>query len=511
MRISNIAVNTAIGVNQKINHNQKADNIIQSRVNNTHSFFDSQKIIAFNNVSFHGIFGFDKRGESTTEEKLNAAIQNLDNRSIVLFAENFDSAKNLLNINLNHISFPIENIYFVKNDFNMDSFAVYKDAKDDKYKIFKLHPLSMVKLLTGGTDEWDTNVKRDFVQTADEPIELRDGQNIQFGLSKKDENTFKIDLSKNNLRFVFDRDVKKYRYFDDEENAQKFNASRLMALNDNPKKVSKTKKLMFVDIGAQDENIKALEENVIFPLKFPEFFEGFRINKGILLYGPPRCGKTMLAQALANEAGVNFIKLGANDLTHSHVGKTEQNWRELFKTAIENQPTIIFIDEFDSISRERGGSSDAARYQDDVVNQLLTLMSDLEKSDDKVFIIAATNREDLLDKALLNTGRFGLRLEVKPPDLNGTKQIYNIHQKNKPLDKDIDKEKLCEIMYENHFNGSDIAETFYIAHSFAMKRLGIFEKMRNRTVTNKDKDDFKIIQQDMEKAIEKLAGQKSVK
>ena len=177
--------------------------------------------------------------------------------------------------------------------------------------------------------------------------------------------------------------------------------------------------------------------------------------------------------------------------------------------AIENQPTIIFIDEFDSISRTRGGSSDTARFQDDVVNQLLILMSDLEKSDDKVFVIAATNREDLLDKALINTGRFGLKLEVKPPDLKGTEQIYTINKKNKPLDSDMDKEKLCKMMYDNHFNGSDIVETFYVALSCAMRRFGLYDKMRKKTITNKDKADFKINQQDMEAAINRLSKQKS--
>ena len=472
------------------------------------SNYDSKKSISVNNISFYGLFGYGKKNNSTPQDKLNAAIQNLEDRSIVLFADDFNNAKNLLNLSLNNITFPIENIYFVKNEFNMDSFAIYKDTKEINYKIFKLHPLSDVRLLTGGIDESDFSVQRVYVNNSDDPVVLQDGQNIKFG-SYKNGTIIKTDFH-SNLKSVFENEVEKHRYFDDIENAQKFNASMLMSLKENKGKVSKREKLTFADIGAQDENIKALEENVIFPLMYPDFYEGFRVNKGILLYGPPRCGKTMLANALANEAGVNFIKLGANDLTHAHIGKTEQNWRELFKSAIENQPTIIFIDEFDSISRARGGSSDTARFQDDIVNQLLTLMSDLEKSDDKVFVIAATNRADLLDKALINTGRFGLRLEVKPPDLKGMFQIYNINEKYKPLDEDVDKEKLCKMMYDNHFNGSDVVETFYVAHSFAMNRLGLFEKMRNKTITHQDKSDFKINQQDMESAIYRLSKQKTI-
>ena len=506
MKISNISLNS-------INLSRPSENQISPLKTNpqvVQNYVNSQSlqyVNASNNIAFHGLFGLDKNHKSSPEEKLNSAIQNLDNKSIVIFSDDFEKAKALLAQQIYNIKFPMENIYFVKNTINNGSFAVYKDYKDNgKYKIFKLHPLEMVKVLEGGTDENDRKVKYKYVYQADDPIELNDNRYISFGPYKQ-EAFIKTDFnSKTSLKFVFDREVEKYSYLDNDKDIQKYNATRLSALKQNTgKKTSQIKKIMFSDIGAQDENIKALEQNVIFPVMYPDFYKGFRINKGILLYGPPRCGKTMLALALSNELGVNFIKLGANDLTHSHVGKTEENWRNLFKNAIENQPSIIFIDEIDSIARTRGGASDTARHQDDIVNQLLTLMSDLEKSDDMVFVIAATNRPELLDKALINSGRFGLALEVKMPDIEGTKQIYDIYEKGKPLDNDIDKDKICKKMFENHFSGSDIAETFYAAHSCALERLGIYEKMRNRTVNKVDLDNFKINMVDMENAVEKLA------
>ena len=506
MKISNISLNS-------INLSRPSENQISPLktnpqvVQNYVNLQSSQYINASNNIAFHGLFGLDKNHKSSPEEKLNSAIQNLDNKSIVIFSDDFEKAKALLAQQIYNIKFPMENIYFVKNTINNGSFAVYKDYKDNgKYKIFKLHPLETAKVLEGGTDENDRKVKYKYVYQADDPIELNDDRYISFGPYKQ-EAFIKTDFnSKTSLRFVFDREVEKYSYLDNDKDIQKYNATRLSALKQNTgKKTSQIKKIMFSDIGAQDENIKALEQNVIFPVMYPDFYKGFRVNKGILLYGPPRCGKTMLALALANELGVNFIKLGANDLTHSHVGKTEENWRNLFKNSIENQPSIIFIDEIDSIARTRGGASDTARHQDDIVNQLLTLMSDLEKSDDMVFVIAATNRPELLDKALINSGRFGLALEVKMPDIEGTKQIYDIYEKGKPLDNDIDKDKICKKMFETHFSGSDIAETFYAAHSCALDRLGIYEKMRNRTVNKVDLDNFKINMVDMENAVEKLA------
>lgn len=467
-----------------------------------------QGIKAANNIAFYGLFGFDKNHKSTPEEKLNAAIQCLDNKSIVIFAKDFENAKDLLSSQIQYIKMPLQNIYYVKNTFNNSAFAIYKDYKDNQQlKLFKLHPLEAIQIYESNPQNTDKFVKCNFAHQADDPVELKNNQYISFGPYKK-EAIIKMDFGNISKRFIFENEVEKYNYLETDAEIINYNKTRLSALKQKTgKKTEKIKKIMFSDIGAQDENIKALEQNVIFPVTYPDFYKGFRVNKGILLYGPPRCGKTMLALALANEMGVNFVKLGANDLTQSQVGKTEENWRNLFKQAIENQPTIIFIDEIDSIARTRGGSSDVARHQDDIVNQLLTLMSDLEKSDANVFVIAATNRVELLDKALLSSGRFGLSLEVKMPDLNGVKQIYDIYEKDKPLDNNIDKDELCKKMFENHFNGSDVAETFYAAHSCALERLGIYEKMRNKTVNQQDLDNFKIDMTDMNKAIEKLAKQ----
>lgn len=491
------------------NHIPVVEDSSQVAVNNTGTFLNTQNIISSNNICFHGLFGYDKNKKSSPEEKLNAAIQNLDTKSIVIFANDFENAKNLLAGQIQNIKFPMENIYFVQNTMNKGSFAVFKDQNARKYKIFKLYPLETIKIFDKEPDSTDKNINYKYVKTADEPEELNDHKYISFG-PYKNESVIKTNFYNTSLRFVFEREVEKYSYLSTEKEIKQYNTTRLSSLQQNTgKKTSQIKKITFADIGAQDANIKELEKNVIFPVLYPDFYKKFRVNKGVLLYGPPRCGKTMLALALANELGVNYIKLGANDLTHAHVGKTEENWRNLFKQAIENQPTIIFIDEIDAIARSRGGVSDSARYKDDIVNQLLTLMSDLEKTDDKVFVIAATNKADLLDKALISSGRFGLTLEVKAPDFSGTKQIYDIHQKDKPFDNDIDKDSLCQKMFEKHFNGSDIAESFYIAHSFAMERLGIYDKMRNRTVCEEDLKNFKINQQDMENAIEKLYKQKS--
>ena len=155
MKISNISLNS-------INLSRPSENQISPLktnpqvVQNYVNLQSSQYINASNNIAFHGLFGLDKNHKSSPEEKLNSAIQNLDNKSIVIFSDDFEKAKALLAQQIYNIKFPMENIYFVKNTINNGSFAVYKDYKDNgKYKIFKLHPLEMVKVLEGGTDEND--------------------------------------------------------------------------------------------------------------------------------------------------------------------------------------------------------------------------------------------------------------------------------------------------------------------------------------------------------------------
>ena len=474
--------------------------VYSTKSNKCHA--DRSNIMSLNNIAFHGLFS---NNNPTTENRLNAAIQNLDDKSILIFADDLDKAKIELKGQLKNIDFPIYNIFFVENTFDYNSFAVYKD-KSDKYKIFKINPLSSVYLLDGGKDENKLSVKKEYIATADDTSDLNSGKYIKIS-SYKNDAVFKVDFNSGNLKQIFDRYVDKSSFFENKENIEKFNSLRL-SVNTSSQKINDiSKKIKFSDIGGLDKQIEMLEENVVFPMVYPSFYKEFRLNKGILLYGPPRCGKTMLANALANELGINFIKVAADDLTDAKVGQTEKNWRKLFKHARENQPCLIFIDEFDAIAKQRSGS-DQARYQDTVVNQLLVLTSDIEKSQDNVFVIAATNREDLIDKALLSSGRFGLKIEIPMPDIEGIKQIFDKTKKDKPVDNNIDKDKLCGMMFDNKFNGSDVVETFYIAYQNAMRRTGIYEKMKNRTLTETDRHSLSVNQADFEKAIEEIAAQK---
>ena len=153
------------------------------------------------------------------------------------------------------------------------------------------------------------------------------------------------------------------------------------------------------------------------------------VSRGAILYGPPGTGKTLLAQTLAAESGASMFELCATDLADKYVGESEKNCRELFQKAVDAQPSIIYFDEIDALGKARGKD----QYGDKLLAQFLSLMSDLEKRGDNVFVIGSTNRREDLDSAFTRSGRFSTLLEVKAPDLKGTRQILDIHTTRKRL------------------------------------------------------------------------------
>ena len=158
----------------------------------------------------------------------------------------------------------------------------------------------------------------------------------------------------------------------------------------------------------------------------------------------------------------------------------------------------MFIDEFDAIAKARGGQD---VYGDKIVNQILTLMTDLDNNGDDVFVIGATNNFKALDSAITRSGRFSKHLEVKMPDLDGTKKILDIHTSKKPVDKSLDKDALAKRLYDLKASGADIKYIVNEAHSKGFERLQIFEKMENGTLSSKDIKEFYITSEDFNKAI----------
>ncbi|MGC8586206.1 MAG: CDC48 family AAA ATPase [Candidatus Micrarchaeia archaeon] len=210
----------------------------------------------------------------------------------------------------------------------------------------------------------------------------------------------------------------------------------------------------YEDIGGLKNEIQKIREMVELPIRYPELFErlGIEPPKGVLLYGAPGTGKTLLAKAVANESDAHFIDISGPELVSKFVGESEERLREIFNEAKEKAPTIIFMDEIDAIAPKREEATNEVERR--MVSQLLALMDGIT-SRGQVIVIGATNRPNAIDPALRRPGRFDREIEIGVPDRNARKEILQIHTKNMPLAKDVDLDELANMTHG--YTGADIA------------------------------------------------------
>ena len=234
-------------------------------------------------------------------------------------------------------------------------------------------------------------------------------------------------------------------------------------------------KVTFNDVAGADEVKEELEEIVEF-LKAPKKFNdiGAKIPKGVLLYGPPGTGKTLLAKAVAGEAGVAFFSISGSDFVEMFVGVGASRVRDLFEQAKKNAPCIIFIDEIDAVGRQRGaGVGGGHDEREQTLNQLLVEMDGFN-SNEGIIILAATNRPDILDPALLRPGRFDRQVTVDRPDVKGREEILKVHVRKKPLASDVDLAVIAK--QTAGFTGADLAnlvnEAALLAARLGLKKVG---------------------------------------
>jgi len=232
----------------------------------------------------------------------------------------------------------------------------------------------------------------------------------------------------------------------------------------------------YEDVGGMKGVTEKVREMIELPLRHPEIFErlGVEPPKGVLLYGPPGTGKTLLAKAVANESGANFISISGPEVMSKFYGESEANLRNIFDDAEKNAPSIIFIDEIDSIAPKREDTTGEVERR--VVSQLLTLMDGLKKRG-KVIVIAATNRPNAIDPALRRGGRFDREIELPVPDRNGRLEILKIHTRNMPMDKAVSLDWLADVTYG--YVGADVAALVKEAAMSALRRVLPEIKWRN--------------------------------
>lgn len=243
-----------------------------------------------------------------------------------------------------------------------------------------------------------------------------------------------------------------------------------VVVSEKPAKESEMKipRITYEDIGGLGDVIKQVREMIELPLKYPELFEkiGVEAPKGVLLHGPPGTGKTLIAKAVANETNANFFTLSGPEIMSKYYGQSEENLREIFKEASENAPSIIFIDEIDSIAPKREETKGDVEMR--VVAQLLALMDGLEERG-KVVVIGATNRINAIDPALRRPGRFDREIEVGIPDRKGRREIFTIHTRGMPVAENVDLDKLASITHG--YSGADIEALCKEAAMRALRRV----------------------------------------
>ncbi len=259
------------------------------------------------------------------------------------------------------------------------------------------------------------------------------------------------------------------------------------------------------DIGGLEEVKQKLREAVEWPLQDPEAFAavGIKPPKGIVLYGPPGCGKTLLAKAVATESNASFIAVKGPELISKWVGESERRIRDIFKKARQVAPAIIFFDEFDSISKVRGTSLTDATER--MVNQLLTELDGIEELE-RVTVIAATNRIDLIDPALLRPGRLELKIEIPLPDEKGRLEILRVHTRNMPLARDVDLEE-----YAKKTDGWSGADLEFLCREAGMNALREYKAKKKDQEKKKEKPTILVEKKHFEAAYETAKKMRELK
>jgi len=258
----------------------------------------------------------------------------------------------------------------------------------------------------------------------------------------------------------------------------------------------------FADIGGVDDIVQNIRIMIELPIRKPYLFDhlGVRPYRGILLWGDPGNGKTLIAKAIAHEVNAHFIPVSGPDILNKDFGQSEQNLREIFEEARQYQPAVIFIDEIDSIAQTRL-SGESSKWYATLVNQLLALMDGI-KEFGNVTVLASTNRPDLLDAALLRPGRFDYKLEIKKPNLPGCKRVLEIATRGMPLADDVDL-----FAYSEAVVGYSAAEITFLAKEAAMVRLR--KAIETKTISMEDGEDpdlsgMKITMSDLNAALHML-------
>lgn len=447
-------------------------------------------------ISFKGSGGAIERSVTTLvkqiplSERLADAFTFMKQGDLIITGKNIKDSQKAMLESLGKFKNVIKRAFFIEDDNFEGTLGFFKKAFNET-EIINANNEKM--FITTGGQEYYLDPHDSFFIVPGDKIRYKESE-----LEIKDKP--KVNLSLHRGVYA--------KAFNFEDDAQKvIERQNKKALNELFREKKGAQKVMFKDVVGQDEAVTILQEQILYPLRNPRAFEHIDLSHGFILTGPPGTGKTYAANALKNEANINAKYLNGLELESKWLGESEKNWRELFQEAIDNQPYMIFLDEFDAVARARGGSDN---YGDKVVNQILTLMTDIEENNYDIFVLAATNHFDALDPAIKRSGRFGVHIPFKLPDLDGTAKIFDVHTRNKPLSEDLDKAAIAKRMHSLQCSGADIKRLINDAYLQGYKRAGITEKLKANTLTNSDLDAFKILNEDFNAALDAFAESKKI-
>lgn len=257
----------------------------------------------------------------------------------------------------------------------------------------------------------------------------------------------------------------------------------------------------YEDIGGLDRELEQVREMIELPLRHPELFKQLGITppKGVLLHGPPGTGKTLIAKAVANEVNAEFFTISGPEIMSKYYGESEEQLRETFDEASESSPAIIFMDELDSIASKREESSGDVERR--VVAQLLSLMDGLEERNE-VIVMGATNRVDAIDPALRRGGRFDREIEVGVPDMEGRRQIFDVHTRDMPISQEVDLDEYSERTHG--FVGADIEALCKESAMTALRRIKPDLNLEKDTISAEDLEKITVTEEDFNNALKDI-------
>lgn len=436
--------------------------------------------------------------KSPLEDKLAVLLPELQEGELLVVSNSLKNAMNKFKENLRVFDFPIKKIVHIQEP--------------------RLNEILTFTLL----DDYG-NVK--FFNVNDEPIKLNDmwmelsideGERQSFGIGAKLSTSLGQIAIKDEPETVSRRDIETFAHafldeidYDNEYTLSTLQHNKKILEQNVIKKEDNPKGPRFKDVGGQDEIINRLEDELILPLLYPNVYKVIKPTRFAILHGKPGTGKTFLAEAFGNEVGANVIKTSAGRLSGSLVGESEGKCRSLFEQAIENQPSVIFIDEINALTKKRGGQD---VHGDKLLEEFLICTSELDDSDNKVIVLGATNRIQDIDEAILRSGRFDLQLEVKEPDLAGTMDILKLKIKGFNLGEDVDLKDLSEKIYAKKLTGADIRKIAKDSFENALDRTGLKAQMKARKEVTEDTLSSMILkQEDFIKAIQSFKAEDSSK